>query len=180
MMSAPAALAFSKLFYPETEVSQTKAKDIKLPKGYVFSLWLHVFLDYSFGDTHPGASYQMSHTRAVMINFLQKHFRTESNVLDAAAQGAVNSVFLVLNITANMVAFLAFIAFLNGALSWFGNLLGAPYLTFDVIKRRFSISNSTTAIAYLTCSLFNFSTSWEKFSYLSLGSWECRRANVRW
>ena len=33
MMSAPAALAFSKLFYPETEESQTKAKDIKLPKG---------------------------------------------------------------------------------------------------------------------------------------------------
>jgi pyrimidine nucleoside transport protein len=33
-MSAPAALAFAKLFYPETEESQTKADDIKVPKGF--------------------------------------------------------------------------------------------------------------------------------------------------
>lgn len=33
VMSAPAALAFAKLFYPETEKSQTKAEDIVVPKG---------------------------------------------------------------------------------------------------------------------------------------------------
>jgi pyrimidine nucleoside transport protein len=33
VMSAPAALSFSKLFYPETEKSQTKTSDIKVPKG---------------------------------------------------------------------------------------------------------------------------------------------------
>jgi len=33
VMSAPAALAFSKLFYPESEKSQTKAGDVKIPKG---------------------------------------------------------------------------------------------------------------------------------------------------
>ena len=33
VMSAPAALAFSKLFYPETEESNTKADDIDLDKG---------------------------------------------------------------------------------------------------------------------------------------------------
>ena len=32
-MSVPAALAFAKLFYPETEKSQTKAEDILVPKG---------------------------------------------------------------------------------------------------------------------------------------------------
>jgi pyrimidine nucleoside transport protein len=32
-MAAPAALALAKLFYPETEKSQTKAGDIKVPKG---------------------------------------------------------------------------------------------------------------------------------------------------
>lgn len=32
-MSAPAALAFAKLFYPETEKSQTRAEDIRIPKG---------------------------------------------------------------------------------------------------------------------------------------------------
>lgn len=60
-------------------------------------------------------------------------YRTESNALDAAAQGAANAVFLVLNIVANLVAFLAFIAFLNGIISWLGSLLGAPYITFEVI-----------------------------------------------
>lgn len=35
VMAAPAALALAKLFYPETEKSQTKAGDIKVPKGSV-------------------------------------------------------------------------------------------------------------------------------------------------
>jgi pyrimidine nucleoside transport protein len=52
--------------------------------------------------------------------------------LDAAAQGAANAVFLVANIIANLIAFLAFIAFLNGVISWYGNLLVAPYITFEV------------------------------------------------
>ena len=34
VMSAPAALGFAKLFYPESEKSRTKAADIKVPKGY--------------------------------------------------------------------------------------------------------------------------------------------------
>ena len=34
VMSAPAALAIAKLFYPETEISQTRtAAQVKLPKG---------------------------------------------------------------------------------------------------------------------------------------------------
>ena len=33
VMSAPAALAFSKLMYPEREISKTSAKDIKIAKG---------------------------------------------------------------------------------------------------------------------------------------------------
>ena len=33
VMSAPAALAFAKLFYPETEKSKTNAKDIPINKG---------------------------------------------------------------------------------------------------------------------------------------------------
>nr|CAH0104896.1 unnamed protein product [Daphnia galeata] len=97
VMSAPAALAYSKLFYPESEKSQTKADDVEIPKG------------------------------------------TESNALDAAAQGAANAVFLVLNIIANLIAFLAFIAFLNGIISWFGGLLGAPYVTFEYIMGKIFI-----------------------------------------
>lgn len=33
VMSAPAALCYAKLFYPETEVSKTTLKNITLPKG---------------------------------------------------------------------------------------------------------------------------------------------------
>ena len=33
VMSAPAALAFSKLLYPEREVTKTSAKDISIKKG---------------------------------------------------------------------------------------------------------------------------------------------------
>ncbi|XP_065565519.1 sodium/nucleoside cotransporter 1-like isoform X2 [Artemia franciscana] len=102
VMAAPAALAFSKLFYPETEESKTKSDDIVLEKG------------------------------------------KEANVLDAAAQGASNAVFLVMNIIANLIAFLAFVAFLNGIISWFAGLVGAPYITFEWL-----ISKAFIPVAWL-------------------------------
>merc|ERR1711963_286471 len=72
VMSAPAALAFSKLFFPETKKSRTKAENLP-----------------------------------------------------------TQAVFLVGNIAGSLIAFLAFVAFLNGVLSWCGGLVGAPYLTFE-------------------------------------------------
>ncbi|KZS13466.1 Solute carrier family 28 member 3 [Daphnia magna] len=97
VMAAPVALAVSKLLYPETEKSQTKARDIKVPKG------------------------------------------SEVNALDAAAQGAAMAVLMVAHVIANLIAFLAFIAFLNGVISWFGNLLGVPYITFEWILSKLFI-----------------------------------------
>ncbi|KAI9560233.1 hypothetical protein GHT06_014247 [Daphnia sinensis] len=97
VMAAPVALAVSKLLYPETEKSQTKARDIKVPKG------------------------------------------SEANALDAAAQGAAMAVLMVAHVIANLIAFLAFIAFLNGVISWFGNLLGVPYITFEWILSKLFI-----------------------------------------
>ena len=38
---------------------------------------------------------------------------SEANILDAAAQGASTAIMLVLNIGASLVAFLAFVEFLN-------------------------------------------------------------------
>ena len=40
-------------------------------------------------------------------------------------------MFLVGNIAASLIAFLAFIAFLNGLLGWFGGLLAFPQLSFE-------------------------------------------------
>lgn len=89
VMSAPAALAFSKLFYPETKKSLTTAENLPMQKS------------------------------------------DDSNILDAAANGASQAVFLVGNIAGSLIAFLAFVAFLNGVLSWAGGLVGAPFLTFE-------------------------------------------------
>lgn len=91
VMSAPAALAYAKLFYPETKKSKTTAKDINF--------------DNSSSE--------------------------DSNVIDAAANGAVQAVVLVGNIIGSLIAFLAFVAFLNGLLAWFGGLVGFPFITFE-------------------------------------------------
>ena len=90
-MSAPAALAFAKLFFPETEKSKTKADSIVIeaPK--------------------------------------------EANVLDAATQGATSAGLLVVNITAIVVAFIAFMAFLNSIVAFLGDLVGMEGLSFDLI-----------------------------------------------
>lgn len=92
VMSAPAALAISKLMYPETEIPETlNEADINLPKG------------------------------------------TERNVIEAAAKGASTAIALVANIAANLIAFLAFLAFFNGVLSWIGSMVGLPELSFEFI-----------------------------------------------
>jgi len=91
VMSAPAALGFSKLFYPETKKSKTTA---------------------------------------ALLNFSPSE---DANVLDAAANGASQAVFLVGNVAGSLIAFLAFVAFLNGVLSWLGGLVGFPFLNFEYI-----------------------------------------------
>ncbi|XP_077630397.1 sodium/nucleoside cotransporter 1 [Crocuta crocuta] len=55
------------------------------------------------------------------------------NLLEAASSGAAVSVKLVANIGANLIAFLALLAFVNAALSWLGALVGVPQLSFELI-----------------------------------------------
>ncbi|XP_053175083.1 sodium/nucleoside cotransporter 1 [Scomber japonicus] len=57
----------------------------------------------------------------------------ERNILEAASSGASASIGLVANIAANLIAFLAILAFINQALSWFGGMVGYPGLTFELI-----------------------------------------------
>ncbi|XP_077556780.1 putative transporter YutK isoform X2 [Haemaphysalis longicornis] len=102
VMSAPAALAYSKLLYPETEESKTKSQNIEMPKS------------------------------------------EESNVLEAASNGAVMALLMVGNIVANLVAFLAFIAFLNSMLLWFGSIVGLDFLSLE-----WMLSKPFTPMAFL-------------------------------
>ncbi|XP_026755237.2 solute carrier family 28 member 3-like isoform X2 [Galleria mellonella] len=57
----------------------------------------------------------------------------DESALSAATRGATNGIALVLNIIANLVAFIAFIAFVNGILGYCGNLLGHEDLNLEWI-----------------------------------------------
>jgi len=59
--------------------------------------------------------------------------RSEVNFIEAAAAGASNAVSLVANIAANLIAFLALLQFINATLTWFGQRVGIPQLTFQVL-----------------------------------------------
>ncbi|XP_060603523.1 solute carrier family 28 member 3-like isoform X1 [Ruditapes philippinarum] len=94
VMSAPAALAMAKLFYPETKTSKHRAEDVyNMEKG------------------------------------------TESNIIEAASNGASISIKLIANIAVNLIAFLAILKFLDSTLIWLGHRVDMydPELTFTLI-----------------------------------------------
>ncbi|MEM7077610.1 MAG: NupC/NupG family nucleoside CNT transporter [Pseudomonadota bacterium] len=55
------------------------------------------------------------------------------NVIDAAAKGATQGMQLAVNVGAMLIAFIALIALLNGALGWMGGLVGFPHLTIELV-----------------------------------------------
>ncbi len=60
-------------------------------------------------------------------------YRTDSSILDAASNGANAAISLILGICANIVAFVAFVAFLNTFVSWLFILVGYEGITFEWI-----------------------------------------------
>lgn len=55
------------------------------------------------------------------------------NVFDAAASGALTGLQIALAVGAMLLAFIAFIAMLNGIIGWVGGLLGFEDLTFQLM-----------------------------------------------
>uniref|UniRef100_A0A8C1JZM3 Solute carrier family 28 member 1 n=1 Tax=Cyprinus carpio TaxID=7962 RepID=A0A8C1JZM3_CYPCA len=74
----------------------------------------------------------------------------EQNVLEAVSGGASSSIGLVANIAANLIAFLAILAFINATLGWMGGMVGYPNVTFEV--------RSETICTYALCGFANFSS----------------------
>ena len=74
----------------------------------------------------------------LILNYVVLIFSTERNVIEAAAKGASTAIALVANIAANLIAFLAFLAFFNGVLSWIGSMVGHPELSFEVFVCKLS------------------------------------------
>ncbi|XP_055837691.1 solute carrier family 28 member 3 isoform X2 [Episyrphus balteatus] len=91
VMAAPATLAFSKLYLPETEESKTKSSNMQLQKS------------------------------------------EDSSLLDAASNGASQAIPIIMGIIANIVAFVAFVSFLNGVVNWLGYLVGLNDIDFEWI-----------------------------------------------
>jgi len=58
--------------------------------------------------------------------------RDAQNLLEAASAGAAISVKVVANIAANLIGFLAVLAFVNAALSWLGDMVDIQGLSFQV------------------------------------------------
>ena len=59
--------------------------------------------------------------------------RPDVNVIDAAARGASEGLFLALNVGAMLLAFVALIYLFNGLLGWAGGLAGFEGLTLEKI-----------------------------------------------
>ena len=59
--------------------------------------------------------------------------KQDVNVIDAAARGASEGLYLALNVGAMLLAFLALVYMLNGMLGWVGGLFGLDGLTFEWI-----------------------------------------------
>nr|XP_056722040.1 sodium/nucleoside cotransporter 2-like [Euleptes europaea] len=57
----------------------------------------------------------------------------QENILEAASNGAAISVGVVASIAANLIAFLAALAFINAMLAWLGNMVDIPGLSFEMI-----------------------------------------------
>ncbi|XP_054858259.1 sodium/nucleoside cotransporter 1-like [Eublepharis macularius] len=57
----------------------------------------------------------------------------EQNILEAIGNGASVSIGLVANITANLIAFLAMLEFINATLAWLGNMVNVEGLSFQLI-----------------------------------------------
>ncbi|XP_063835920.1 solute carrier family 28 member 3 [Ostrinia nubilalis] len=91
IMSAPAAVCYSKLMMPETKRSLTTVDNIQPMRS------------------------------------------EDQSALSAATRGATNGIALILNIIANLVAFVSFVAFVNGVLGYGGGLLGNPNLNLEWI-----------------------------------------------
>jgi CNT family concentrative nucleoside transporter len=59
--------------------------------------------------------------------------KTDSSVIEAAANGAATGVTLALNVAGMLIAFIALIAMLNFGIGWIGGLFGAPQLSLQAI-----------------------------------------------
>lgn len=67
------------------------------------------------------------------------HTRVESNALEAAGNGASQAIKICSNIAGNLIAFLAFIQFLDTMCIWLGTNVDLPFISFKWILSKLFI-----------------------------------------
>uniref|UniRef100_A0A8D0DNI6 Sodium/nucleoside cotransporter n=1 Tax=Salvator merianae TaxID=96440 RepID=A0A8D0DNI6_SALMN len=76
---------------------------------------------------------EVEESKSRKIESLKISCGEDQNILEAAGNGAAISVGLVANIAANLIAFLAILAFINAALAWLGEMIDIHGLSFQLI-----------------------------------------------
>lgn len=71
-------------------------------------------------------------------------FSPDTSVIDAASNGASTAIWLILNIIANLVAFVAVVAFADALLTWATSLVG-----FDDVNIQFILGKVFMPISWL-------------------------------
>ena len=97
----------------------------------------------TISHNQANGKHSRSHKQFTVFNIIFSN-RNEKNIIESAAQGASVAIGLVANIGANLIAFFAFLAFLNSILSYLGSLVLHPELSFEVQQRRLRFENEIT------------------------------------
>ena len=113
-MAAPAGLLMAKMIMPETEQPETVGdKATEAARAETGEVTDEQTLDATDAEDDPEAGHR--------------------NVIDAAAAGASDGLYLALNVGAMLIAFISLIALVNLILGAAGGLVGFPDLTFELV-----------------------------------------------
>jgi CNT family concentrative nucleoside transporter len=113
-MAAPAGLLMAKMVIPETEEPETvDGKATEAARRETGEVTEEQNVDATDAEDDPEAG--------------------PRNVIDAAAAGASDGLYLALNVGAMLIAFISLIALINLILGALGGVVGFPDLTFELI-----------------------------------------------
>lgn len=75
--------------------------------------------------------------------------RETANVIDAAARGATDAIFVVFAVVASLISFLSLLHFINAVINYLGELVDINDLSLDAsIKKHCTFSQNRTQFAY--------------------------------
>ena len=100
----------------------------------------YMYLDTFFCEVESNIRFFIYNEIRISSTHHHHHFSPERNIIEAASNGASNSIKLVANIVVCLIAFLAILDFVDKTLFWMGTRVGLippdyPPLSFEVRNR---------------------------------------------